>query len=85
MVDDHGADVEQAELRSSLLRRLAHETGGHYYALADVDRLADDVAYTQSGVTLRETRDLWDMPAVFLVLLTLLGTEWAYRRARGLA
>lgn len=85
LVDDHGADVEQAELRAPLLRRLAGETGGRYYPLADASRLADDVAYTESGVTVRETRDLWDMPAVFLVLLTLLGTEWAYRRARGLA
>jgi uncharacterized membrane protein len=85
LVDDHGADVEQAELRAPLLRRLADETGGRYYPLADAARLADDVAYTESGVTVRETRDLWDMPAVFLALLLLLGTEWAYRRARGLA
>ena len=41
--------------------------------------------YTESGVTLREARDLWDMPIVFLLLLTLLGTEWVYRRWRGLA
>jgi len=25
------------------------------------------------------------MPAVLLLLITLTGTEWAYRRARGLA
>lgn len=85
LVDDHGADVEQAELRAPLLRRLAAETGGRYYPLAQAGRLADDVAYTESGVTVRETRDLWDMPALFLLLLVLLGAEWAYRRARGLA
>jgi uncharacterized membrane protein len=85
LVDDHGADVEQAELRAPLLRRLADETGGRYYPLADAARLTDDVDYTESGVTVRETRDLWDMPAVFLALLLLLGAEWAYRRARGLA
>ncbi len=85
LVDDHGADVEQAEMRAPLLRRLARETGGRYYPLAGVAQLAEDVAYTNSGVTVRETRDLWDMPAVFLALLTLLGVEWGYRRARGLA
>jgi hypothetical protein len=85
LVDDHGADVEQPELRAPLLRRLATETGGRYYPLADAGRLADDVIYTESGVTVRDARDLWDMPAVFLLLVALLGIEWAYRRWRGLA
>jgi len=85
LVDDFGADVEQAELRSPLLRRIAGETGGRYYPLAEAGRLADDVLYTESGVTVRESRDLWDMPVVFLVLVVLLGGDWAYRRRRGLA
>ena len=85
LVDDYGADVEQAELRAPLLRRIAAETGGRYYPLAEAGRLADDVLYTESGVTVRESRDLWDMPAVFLVLVLLLGGDWAYRRRRGLA
>ena len=85
LVDDHGADVERAELRAPALRRLASETGGRYYSLDAAGQLAEDVAYTESGVTVRETRDLWDMPAMFLALLTLLGVEWGLRRARGLA
>ena len=85
LADDQGADVEQAELRAPLLRRIADETGGRYYPLADANRLVDDVAYTESGVTQRDARDLWDAPVVFLVLVMLLGTEWAWRRRRGLA
>jgi hypothetical protein len=85
LADNHGADVEQAELRSPLLKRIAKETGGRYYPLADAARLTDDVEFTESGVTVRESRDLWDMPAVFLLLVLLLGTEWGYRRWRGLA
>ena len=34
LVDDHGADVAQAEMRAPLLRRVAGATGGRYYALA---------------------------------------------------
>jgi uncharacterized membrane protein len=85
LVDDHGADVERAELRASLLRRIAGETGGRYYPLADAARLAEDAQYTESGVVVRESRDLWDMPVVFFLLVTLLGAEWGYRRWRGLA
>ncbi len=85
LADDQGADVEQAELRTPLLRRIASETGGRYYALKDAEQLADDVIFTESGVTVRDARDLWDMPAVFFLLAALLGSEWVYRRRRGLA
>jgi hypothetical protein len=85
LADDHGADVEQAELRSPLLRRISGETGGRYYPLAEAGKLADDVQFTESGVTVRESRDLWDMPALFLLVVALLGAEWGYRRWRGLA
>jgi hypothetical protein len=85
LADDHGADVEQAELRTPLLRRVADETRGRYYPIADASKLIDDVKYTDSGVTMKESRDLWDMPAVLLLLILLLGAEWVYRRWRGLA
>lgn len=85
LADDQGADVEQAELRTPLLRRLAEETGGRYYPLSAAGQLAEDVSYTESGVTVREARDLWDMPAVFLLVAMLLAAEWGLRRSRGLA
>jgi uncharacterized membrane protein len=85
LVDDQGADLAQAERRTALLRRIADETGGRYYDLTDAQRLADDAVFTDAGVTVREAKDLWDMPAVFLTLALLLGAEWGYRRWRGLA
>ena len=85
LADDQGADVEQAELRTPLLRRIARETGGRYYPLADAARIPDDAVYTEAGVTVRDPRDLWDMPAMFLMLVSLMGAEWIYRRRRGLA
>lgn len=85
LVDERGADVSNAELRATLLQRIANETGGKYYSLSEAGRLADDAIYTSAGVTVREVKDLWDMPVVFLLMALLLGTEWAYRRWRGLA
>jgi len=85
LVDERGADVAQAELRTALLRRIAAETGGRYYPLAQSAALADDAVYTNAGVTVREAKDLWDMPAVFVLLLLVLAAEWGYRRWRGLS
>ena len=43
------------------------------------------MSYTEGGTTIRERRDLWDMPFVFLALIGLIGGEWGYRKLRGLA
>ena len=47
--------------------------------------MAKDIAYSASGATVVEKKDLWDMPAVLLLLLAALGAEWVLRRRRGLA
>jgi hypothetical protein len=47
--------------------------------------LPEAVTYTGRGVTVVEERDLWDMPILLLLLLGLLGVEWAFRRVRGFA
>ena len=74
-----------AEMQAPLLRRIADETGGRFYTLDDVDGLADDARFTESGKTVVETFELWDMPAILILLLGLIGAEWGVRRRRGLA
>ncbi len=74
-----------AEQHSALLKRIAEETGGRYYTPAQAANVANDLVYSNSGNTVVQRLDLWDMPIVFVVLLALAGGEWAYRRSRGLA
>jgi uncharacterized membrane protein len=74
-----------AAMRAPLLRRISEETGGVYYTPQTVSSLADDVKYTGRGVTTVEERDLWDMPVVLFLLLTVMVAEWSYRRVRHLA
>jgi uncharacterized membrane protein len=72
-----------ATMRAPLLRRIAEETGGRFYT-NDVTSLPEAISYSGRGVTVVEERDLWDMPAVLLLLIAMTGAEWAYRRGRGL-
>jgi uncharacterized membrane protein len=73
-----------AQMRAPLLQRIAEETGGRFYTLADMSRLSEEVGYSGSGITRVESYDLWDMPLVFLLIVGLVGGEWALRRRRGL-
>jgi hypothetical protein len=84
-VGDVGAEYSGAALQESALRRLAEETGGRYYTPETLRTLPEDVSFTESGATVVEYRDLWDMPILILLLVGLLSGEWALRRMRGLA
>ena len=74
-----------AELRASLLRQVASETGGAYYTPETAANIARDIVYSPSGSTVVKQNDLWDMPLVLILLLVALGGEWVLRRRRGLA
>jgi uncharacterized membrane protein len=82
---DLDSELRDAEMQASVLRRIAAETGGRFYTPATAGTLPEDVSFTESGTTVREERDLWDMPILLLALLSLMGAEWVYRRRRGLA
>ena len=84
-VGDPAAEFAQPGRQTALLRRLAEETGGRFYTTATIAGLPEDVRYTTAGAITRERLDLWDMPILLIALLALLGAEWSYRRARGLA
>ena len=79
------AEYFDASMRASLLKRIAEETGGRFFTPSTAATLPEAVSYTGRGVTVVEERDLWDMPILLLLMLGLMGTEWAYRRVRGLA
>ena len=73
---------EEASTRD-LLEKLATQTGGRYYRPTDAAKLGDDISYSDAGITVRETKDLWDMPIVFFMALLLCCAEWLLRRRWG--
>jgi hypothetical protein len=84
-VADLNTEYFDAEMREPLLKRMATETGGRFYTPATSGTLVDDLALSKHGVTVVNQMDLWDMPAIFLLLVALVTAEWSYRKARGLA
>jgi uncharacterized membrane protein len=71
------------EQNRDLLEKLASQTGGRYYRPDDAARLNHEITYSEAGITVRETKDLWDMPAVFFLALILRASEWLLRRKWG--
>jgi hypothetical protein len=83
-VGDSRREYFGSEMQETTLRRIAEETGGRFYTPASVSTLPEDISFTESGTTVVERRDLWDMPVIFMLLVALISIEWGYRRTRGL-
>ena len=81
---DGVAESFHTEQNRDLLERLATQTGGQYWKPGDLGKLANRIPFSEAGVTMRETKDLWDLPLVLLVLLLLRFSEWWLRRKWGI-
>ena len=76
---DGVAEHFRVQQNRPLLERLAVATGGSYFALADSDGIPEAVQFSEAGIVERQILDLWNMPALFLLLLLLKAGEWLLR------
>jgi len=81
---DGVAENFHTEQNRPLLERLASQTGGRYWRPQDLSRLPSEISYSEAGITIRDTKELWNMPAVFLLILLLRSSEWLLRRKWGI-
>jgi uncharacterized membrane protein len=80
---DGVAENFHTEQNRDLLEKLSAQTDGRYWKPQDLSKLPSEIAYSEAGITIRETKPLWDMPIVFLVMLALVSCEWLLRRKWG--
>jgi uncharacterized membrane protein len=81
--EDGVAENFHLEQNRELLEKLASQTGGKYYRPDQAKKLGEDISYSEAGITVRENKDLWDMPIVFFLALLLRSSEWLLRRKWG--
>jgi uncharacterized membrane protein len=62
-----------------LLERIAAATGGRYFTLAEASDIPEAVQFSDAGIVERQVLDLWNMPALFLLLLLFKAGEWVLR------
>lgn len=85
LVSDLNREYYGAAQNVELLKRIAAETGGKYYSPTDAQSLLDDLTYRQTPYSERVTKDLWDMPINFVLIIGLVSGEWFLRKREGLA
>jgi hypothetical protein len=74
--------VEQLEpaMQEELLRDMAELSGGSYVSIREVPALEERLAGADKTAVVRREQPVWDLPAVFVAILLLMGMEWFLRR-----
>jgi uncharacterized membrane protein len=85
LITERTREFHDAAQNVELLKRVAAETGGKYFALGDASDLPDELSLLEGKNSERVSKDLWDMPINFLLLIGLAGAEWFLRKRKGLA
>jgi uncharacterized membrane protein len=80
---DAVAENFHTEQNRELLEKLSSQTGGRYWNTDELNRLPNEISYSEAGISVRDTKELWNMPIVFLLLLGLISGEWLLRRKWG--
>jgi hypothetical protein len=81
--EDGVAENFHTEQNRELLQKLSDQTGGRYWQQGELDRLPKEISYSEAGISVRDTKELWDMPIVFIILLSLMSADWLLRRKWG--
>lgn len=89
MVNPPVLEFADAGLKKDLLTQMAGTTHGQYFDFGDTQRVIDAVRQHVRTASIEsatpQDHALWDMPALFLLIIALMGGEWLIRRRVGLA
>jgi uncharacterized membrane protein len=81
--EDGVAENFHTQQNRELLEQLAADTGGRYWKPSQLENLPRDISYSEAGISVRSTKELWNMPIVFLLLMGLPIADWLLRRKWG--
>ena len=84
-VTDSNLEFFSAGQNRELLQRIASETGGRYYTLDNAKQLPEEMTYVERPNSVPQILPLWDVPILFIVLCSLLISEWFWRKHEELA
>ncbi len=85
LITERTREFHDAAQNVELLKRVSAETGGKYFPLNRAKDLLDEITMLEGKNSERVSKDLWDMPINFMLLVGLASAEWFLRKRKGLA
>jgi len=71
---------QEPAMREDMLRQMAEMSGGQYLTAADLPLLGKLLSGEKRRTSVKYSRELFDLPIAFAILIVLLTAEWLLRR-----
>ncbi len=84
VVGEAGGEFERTRMNRKLLAQLSDMTGGRFYLASEIGSMAEDLSFEEIIVQETRTYSWWNHPAMLMLLIGLLTTEWLIRRYLGM-
>ena len=77
--------LDQSLYRDEVAEQIASITGGKRLEASELGELAKEIkSEPPPPARIQRQKDLWDIPAIFILLVILTGLEWFMRRRENL-
>lgn len=73
-------ELENPALNKAFLQMLASSTGGKSYTMSSADEIAGAFKIKHVTRLLEERQEIWDAPIFYILIFSLLVTEWIFRK-----
>ncbi len=83
-VEPFSLEFQSTRMNEPLLRQIAERSGGHYYDLDQLEKLAADLKLSPQQITQTRELPLWRSIPLLAIALFLLSTEWFLRKRKGM-
>jgi len=67
-------------MQQGTLLKMAEISGGRYFSIAELPELTQALTTEEKTAVKRIEKDLWDLPALYVLIVVLAGCEWFFRR-----
>ena len=79
-VEDVSLERQEPAMQEDMLRQMAEMSGGQYLTAADLPLLSKLLSGEKRRTSVKYSRELFDLPIAFAILIVLLTAEWLLRR-----
>lgn len=80
VIQKPATELTQKPIDRDLLRRIAQESGGQYFALGQQDQWLEAIHAKDQQFSRPQLLEIWNHPAVLALLLALLAGDWLLRK-----
>ena len=83
-VEEFSLEYQNTRMNEDLLKRIASESSGEFYASDNFSGLAEKLIFPDKYITIKNEWEIWNRIPMLITCILLLSAEWLIRKRKGM-